>query len=255
MSVNAEMLAELLDAWETGADAPAHLLGTLAMDDAYTLQIELLRARRAQGLRASGWKVGQTNAAMRAGRGEAAPAPGFLLASGALGSGADLDLGGAGDWFLEPELAVIVGEPLGGAAVDADGARAAIRAVVPAFELVRQHPGWKDRALQRAVNGSNAGYVLGAEVPGCPSAADLDDLRIEVTRDGASEVSTRAGDVNDNPLDTVAWLARHLHAHGERLSPGEVILTGSYSALLPLAPGQSWASTVGALGEVTLRTV
>ena len=72
------------------------------MDEAYALQLVLnrhLNAAVAQG----GWKLGQTNAALRAQRGETAPAPGFLLRENRVVR-VQLTLDGPDNWFIEPEL-------------------------------------------------------------------------------------------------------------------------------------------------------
>ena len=60
----------------------------------------------AKGARQAGWKVGQTNRALREERGESMPAPGFLLETDRHASGVELELGDGDPWFLEPEMAV-----------------------------------------------------------------------------------------------------------------------------------------------------
>ena len=177
----------------------------------------------------------------------------FLLSTQRVDDDSTLDTEGADNWFIEPELAVIIGTKLEGNAVTVEDAKNAIAATASAFELVRQPKGW-DRAAQRAVNGSGAGYVLGEQRCGCPSKQALDDAIVHSMCDGEEICSVRAGDVNDNPLQSVAWLARFLSEHGHSLQPGHVILTGSYAGLLPMTANQRWESRVGDLGSVRLQT-
>jgi len=242
----------LLAAWEGGGPAPPDLAGTVDMGRAYEIQIEVLRRAVAGGRRHRGWKIGQTNTAMRAERGESEPAPGFLLAEDEREGGSSLELGGADDWYLEPELAVVLAAELRGPGITAERAREAVARVVAAFELVRRRPGWEDRALSRAVNGTTSGFVLGTGSRGCPEAAALDALPVGLACNGETKVSVRAGDVNDNPLASTAWLANFLAPHGESLRPGQVILTGSYTPLQALRPRQHWQATLGALGTAEL---
>ncbi|MEM7405032.1 MAG: fumarylacetoacetate hydrolase family protein [Pseudomonadota bacterium] len=246
-------LRDLLHAWDRDEAAPAALHGHISMDEAYALQLTLLDAKVQTGAVHTGWKVGQTAASMRAERGESAPAPGYLLASVEAANDGTLELGDATQWFLEPELALTLGTDLGGPAVSPEQAHAAVASACTAFELVHRRPGWDDRALQRAVNGSNAGYILGTALTSVPTPEAADALRIQVFCDDHTAVDVRGGDVNDNPLGTLAWLATFMHEHGRTLRAGETILTGTYAGLMPVAPGQSWQATVGDLPPVAVR--
>ena len=84
------------------------------------------------------------------------------------------------------------------------------------------------------------------------STAELDDLRIVCSCDEKTIAQLRGGDANDNPLESTAWLARFLAAHGAALQAGQVILTGTYAGLLPVRPGERWSSKFGNLAEVEL---
>ena len=245
-------LEQILAAWDAGLEAPQELRGKVSMSDAYTMQLQVLARTVGAGHQHSGWKLGQTNTQLRAERGEHEPAPGFMLAENQRASGSDLNTEGSQDWYLEPELALILRSELRGAEISADDVRAAVGGVASAFEVVRKRVGWDDRALQRAVNGSTAGYAIGESTPGCPSAAELDDLRIVCSCDEKTIAQLRGGDANDNPLESTAWLARFLAAHGAALQAGQVILTGTYAGLLPVRPGERWSSKFGNLAEVEL---
>ena len=246
-------LEQLLAAWEGGLEAPQQLRGKVSMADAYTMQLQGLTRTVSAGHQHAGWKLGQTNKQLRAERGEHEPAPGFMLAENQRTSGSGLDTQGSLDWYLEPELALVLRRELRGAEISADDVRAAVGGVASAFEVVRKRAGWDDRALQRAVNGSTAGYAIGATRPGCPSAAELDDLRIVCSCDDETIAQLRGGDANDNPLESTAWLVRFLAAHGAALQAGQVILTGTYAGLLPVRAGERWSSKVGDLAVVELH--
>ena len=242
----------ILAAWEAGEEAPSDLRGKVSMADAYAMQLQVLQRTIKAGRLHSGWKLGQTNTQLRAERGEHEPAPGFMLADNQRASGSVLVIEGSQDWYLEPELALILRSDLRGANVGTDDVRDAIGGVASAFELVRKRAGWDDRAVQRAVNGSTAGYVIGASQPGCPSVAELDDLQIVCSCDDKTIAELRGGDANDNPLQSTAWLVRFLAGHGEGLRAGQVILTGTYAGLLPMRASENWRSQVGNLAAVEL---
>jgi 2-keto-4-pentenoate hydratase len=245
-------LDRILSAWEGAQPAPQDLHGKVSMADAYAMQLQVLSRTVAAGHQHSGWKLGQTNTQLRADRGEHEPAPGFMLAHKQRASGSRLDIEGSEAWYLEPELALILRSDLRGATVTANDVRDAVGGIASAFEVVRKRVGWDDRALQRAVNGSTAGYALGATTPGCPSAAELDDLRIVCSCDDKTIAALRGGDANDNPLQSTAWLARFLAGHGAGLQAGQVILTGTYAGLLPVRAGERWSTKIGDLAAVEL---
>jgi len=254
MSDAADLLDSLLPAWTAREPAPPSRVGQVSMAQAYETQVELLRRRVAEGAQHSGWKVGQTSAAMRAERGATEPAPGFMLQGNALESGANLPVHAGEVCFLEPELAIVMGSDLGGAEVTVDDVRNAAAGVASAFEIVRRFEGWSDLALQRSVNGSTAGYVLGPLQAECPEATVLDDWQVRCTAGGDVLADVRGADANDNPLETTAWLVRFLARHQLALKAGQVVLTGTYAGLLPVTPGQAWRATVGPLAPVALQT-
>lgn len=254
MSTPEALLDTLLPAWNARQPAPESLIGQVSMADAYAAQVELLRRRIAEGAVHAGWKVGQTSAAMRAQRGATEPAPGFMLEANALDSGANLPVSDGEACFLEPELALIMQSDLGGAEVTVDDVRNATGGIASAFEIVRRFDGWADHALQRAVNGSTSGYVLGPIQDGCPEAAELDDWQVRCSAGSEVLADVRAADVNDNPLETTAWLVRFLARHQLALKAGQVVLTGTYAGLLPVSSGQAWRATVGPLAPVALQT-
>ena len=110
-----DTLDTLLAAWNDGDDAPDALRGQVSMDEAYALQLALLNRHLNAAVAQGGWKLGQTNAALRAQRGETAPAPGFLLRENQVDAGTTLTLDGPDNWFIEPELVFVMGADLQGA--------------------------------------------------------------------------------------------------------------------------------------------
>ena len=102
-----------------------------------------------------------------------------------------------------------------------------------------------DNAQQRSV-------ILGEPVTLTPSLGlDQVEARVELNH---SVVATGVGAaVLDNPLNSVAWLARKLGEYGRILQAGEVVMTGSLVRQFALAPGdRAWASFSG-VGAVEVR--
>lgn len=254
MPQSVQVLDTLLDAWRTGSTPPSKLIGTVPMTDAYSMQLQLLDREVAAGHVHRGWKVGQTAASMRAERGEAEPAPGFLIADAERSANPTLDIVGQSGWNLEPELALTIGTPLGAEKVTREAAFEAVATASAAFELVHRRSGWEDRALQRSVNGTTSGFILGPQSELVPTPDEVDDAQVVYARNKICVGEVRGGDINDNPFQTLAWLATFLHSHGRRLEPGQVVLTGTYAGLVPITSGEHWQATIGSLDPVTLQT-
>ena len=244
----------LFNAWTTEQEAPSTLAGAFGDDDTYRAQLRMLERRLAQGERHAGWKIGQTNRQMRRERGESQPAPGFLLRSDQHATGLEIDLSGTDDWYMEPELAFALDADLIGPGIDPVVVRRALAGVMPAIELVRPRKDWPDRALLRAVNGATAGFVLGEQLSIQPTARELDAMRVEVAVNGETTHDVIAGEVNDNPLESIAWLANYLTGLGQPLRQGQIILAGSYAGLVPMSAGQHWRAKLGGYGAVECRT-
>lgn len=243
----------LLSAWDAGQPMPEGASGQIDDQAVWSMLMATIARRQAGGAKLVGWKIGGTNRALREERGEQEPAPGGLFESVTVANGGTLEMGHGGAWFLEPELVVVMGKRLQGAA-DRETVRAAVAATACGFELVHRRAGWEERTALRSVNGSTAGHVIGAHVAGCPQAAALDELMVTTTGAGQTFGPVRGGDVNDNPLDSVAWLAEFLARHDEALLPGQVILTGTYSGLLPMDVDQDWHMQIADWPAVTLHT-
>lgn len=247
-----EAAQRLWEAQRSGGEPPEELKGRLTMEHAYPVQMEVLALHLAAGQTLAGWKIGQTSRPMRQATGATSPALGYLLGGRGFASPHRLELAGARDCALEPELAFILAQSLQGPGITRERVREAVASVAPAFELVRSDPRWTEPAFKRAGNAGQWGYVLGQAVPGCPHARALDELRLRLTNGDEVHLEAMGRDVNDNPLDSAAWLANALAAHGRALEPGQVILTGSYSRLMPLRSGDRWEASFEGIGAVAL---
>ena len=51
----------------------------------------------------------------------------------------------------------------------------------------------------------------------------------------------------------VAWLANKLHAHGDSLAAGDIILAGSFTKPMWVEPGDTVHADYGKLGSITCR--
>jgi 2-keto-4-pentenoate hydratase len=64
-----------------------------------------------------------------------------------------------------------------------------------------------------------------------------------------------AAEVMGNPLNSLAWIANHLGARGLSLKAGDLVMTGSVSALLRPKAGETVRARFTRLGAVSARFV
>src|SRR5258705_410483 len=103
---------------------------------------------------------------------------------------------------------------------------------VPELDLASGYAGQRElRAPARPI----AGWKLGAAVSASGRALRLAGVVLE---HNGEVVATASGAASlGHPAAAVAWLARALHAEGEGLRAGEVVLSGGLTAAVPVARG------------------
>src|SRR5262245_27465325 len=107
----------------------------LSVEDALAIQLGVLGRFVTAGEKRGGWKVGLTSGQARDRMGKDFRPFGYVLRSRIFQSGAAVPRTKVLNCSVEPELCLVIGSPLRGDAVDVADAKAAVRAVAPAFEI------------------------------------------------------------------------------------------------------------------------
>jgi 2-keto-4-pentenoate hydratase len=240
-------LAREGDLTGTGAALIASLPG--GVEDGLRWQVRALQDSVAAGARLAGWKIGLTSRGSRDAMGAGVRPFGYVLSDGFIASGAELTAASLAGCRLEPELCLVIGDRLAGAALTSADARAAVRSVAPAFEIITAPlPGTPSAAAKVAARLNQRGIVTGAEAP---VPADVRAAGVELRHDGEILGSaTMAPEVIDDPFVSVARLSAALAPFGLALEPGQRVITGSLLAAVPAAAGR-WEADFGPLGTVT----
>ena len=234
---------------------PSAWADRLAIDDAYRIQLGLIRDRCAQsGQRRIGWKVGLTARAIQQQFGFDEPVFGCLLEEGKITSGhafkySDLIRPGfENELCMELARDVAPGAPF-------EVVAASIGAIHPALEIIETRGDFVGQiALALADNAQQFAFVLGPPVP-TAKAGDLAKLVARVRVNGADVGEGRGDAVLGHPFNSVAWLATKLESFGETLRAGDLIMTGSFTRQFPLAAGDRVETEFGGLGKVTAAFV
>jgi 2-keto-4-pentenoate hydratase len=208
------------------------------------------RGRRLRsGERPVGWKVGFGSPDAMERLGTDAALVGFLTDASLIDSPARVSVRGWTAPVLEPEVAVHIGADLspGG---DVAGARRAIAALGPAFELADVDPPPDEVEAILAGNIFQRHVVLG---PADPNASP-DALRARVRApDGEEREIEDPQALTGDIVGTVRHVADLLGALGETLRSGEVVICGSIVPPIPVAPGDELSYALDPVGSVSIR--
>lgn len=262
-AVAGECLALLGSGRQTGPFSGR--LPGFGLDDAYRVTAALKRLRESRGERAVGRKIGFTNRTIWAEYGVHAPIWGYLydrtVHDLAALAGA-FPLAGLAEPRIEPEIVFGLGAA---PAPDMDEAAllGCVDWVAHGFEIVQSiFPGWRFAAADTvAAYGLHGALLIGPRRGVAPRRdtwlATLSSFEIDLARDGAVADHGRACNVLDGPLSALRHLVGLLarDAVNPPLAAGEIVTTGTLTRALPVAPGESWRSSLSgiALDGVAVR--
>jgi 2-keto-4-pentenoate hydratase len=225
----------------------------LSLGEAYAVQDRVRETLVAGGECIAGWKAAFTNDAMQKSYGVTEPVCGFLLASGVLGSGAEVPMSRFVRPIAEAEIAFVMRADLAGPGVTPPRALLAVEGALPALELPDFRMTGKPVGSDLVADGifANA-IVLGAGlIPVTHLDLALEGLVYEMN--GAVVATNTAAEVLGNPLNSLAFIANHLGARGLGLRAGDVVMTGSVSLLLRPTAGDVVRASYTRLGSVSAR--
>lgn len=252
MSPRPSQLAhEILSARAEGRLLAGSTAGSgVTLDDAYETQQLVLAARALVGERQVGWKIGYSSDAMRTQMGIQEPNFGPLTNRMVLKDG-DAIPGALVQPRIEPEIAVVVGEPLSSSMTITE-VRDACQEVRLGLEVV--DPVWRDYQFtleENTADGSSAAYVVvGDQVV---EEADLAGLPVTLSVDGRDVARGNTGAAMGHPLIATRWLAGALRSRGRSLRPGDVVFTGGLTQAVPVRPGAEVTADFHGVGTVTVR--
>lgn len=250
MEPQATVVDTLYQARRTGIQPSGIEASQWTLEDALVTQLRVLGRFQEAGERLGGWKIGLTSGKARDRMGKDIRPFGYILHSRILSSGSTVPLANILRCHIEPELCLILGSPLRGDTVDAAAAKAAVRAVAPAFEIneVRTLP--EAGNIMLVADGlAQWGIVVGPEAP---VRDGLVDTTVEFYRDGHLVESKTPGATMDDPYLSLSRLCKRLHQHGLGLEPGQPVITGSFCHHAVPHPG-AYRAVFSGIGEVAIK--
>jgi 2-keto-4-pentenoate hydratase len=217
------------------------------------LQLAKRRARIAAGEKPLGWKVGLGAPASLQKLGITAPAVGFLMQRGLVLSGGTVSFAGWAKPVAEAEICVRVATDLRGGATP-DTAMAAIKEILPAIELADLDPPPGPDNIDAVLDGN----IYQRHVVLCGNTrfgGSTSGLTSRLFRRGQEASQTTDPEALTGKLPAiVAHVANTLAAFGEKLSAGDVIITGSITPPIMIEDDETEIGhALDPIGEVSVN--
>jgi len=235
----------------------------MSMNDAYAVQSAWVNRKvNDDGRKVVGYKIGLTSRAMQRVMKIDTPDYGVLLDDMVFENNTEIRAADFLDPQIEVELAFVLKERLFGENVTLEEVMAATDYVIPAFELIaarsyRVHPktGYIRTVFDTiSDNAANAGIIMGGKKVK-PDELDLRWAGAIVKRNGVIEQTGLAAAVLDHPANGICWIAKRFAPHGVALEPGQVLLSGSFTAPVKVTAGDFVTAEYGALGDLSVKFV
>ena len=241
-------------ATRTPCDPLTEQFPAINIDDAYRIQLQNIDRRRATGRRVIGHKVGLSAKAMQQMVGVNEPDYGHLLDDMVVYEADSVSMTQLLQPRIEVEVAFVLGRRLVGPGVTVSDVLRATDFVVPSLEIVDSRVSdWRIKIQDTVADNASAGvFVLGSRMVD-PHSIDLNLCGMVLERNGELVATGAGAAALGSPVNAVAWLANALGGFGMSLTAGEVILSGSLAAMIPVQRGDRFRMQIGGIGDCSVR--
>lgn len=247
---------ELYDAW-LGRGVVSPLLERapgMSLADAYAVQLQLVSRRVQAGEKIIGKKIGLTSKPVQEYLGVYEPDFGQLTSGMLRTEDQGIDLDRMIQPKAEAELAFILKKDLIGPGITASDVIGATDYVSPCFEIVDSRiRDWQCKIQDTVADNASCGSFVLSDVKGDPRKLDITMAGMTVYKNGKLFSTGVGAAVQGSPVNAVVWLANTLGKLGLPFRAGEIILSGSQAAVVPVTAGDELVCTISGLGACTAR--
>ncbi len=228
----------------------------MTIEDAYAVQQRLIARRIQAGERVVGKKIGVTSQAVMDMLGVFQPDFGILLDGMVYNEGQPIEAQTLVQPKAEGEIAFVLKHDLMGPGVSAADVIAATEGVMACFEIVDSRiENWKIKIQDTVADNASCGvFVLGDRLVD-PRDVDLGTCGMVLEKNGEIVATGAGAAALGHPANAVAWLANTLGRLGMGLKAGEVVLSGSLAAMVPVQAGDSLRVSIGGIGGCSVRFI
>ena len=225
--------------------------------DAYQISRQFLSLREAVGEKVIGKKIGVTSSVVQEMLGVDQPDFGFLTDAMRVQNRSTFSIE---DSLIQPraeaEIAFILKEDLFGPGVSKEDVIAATDKIVPCFEIVDSRiENWNIKIQDTVADNASCGIFILGEGHCSPEKFSMEELSVEVTKNGKFLSAGQGSAVQGHPAQAVAWLANTLGEYDIPLLKGEVILSGSLVPLEPAKAGDKFSMELKGVGTCEINFI
>lgn len=223
----------------------------ITIDEAYRIQLAAVEEKVKGGQTIIGKKIGLTNFEMQQALGISEPDYGHLLSDHLAAQDIPLSMSKMVQPQMEAELAFVLDKDIQGPGVTPAQVMAATRGVIASFEIVDSRFTDIKISLQDTIadNASCGKIILGSTLVPIENM-DMRTIGLVLERNGKIINTAASATVLGNPAAAVAWLANKISAYGIGLKAGEIIMSGSFTNIVKIEEGDTFAAHFGGVGSV-----
>lgn len=238
------------DRTRTVIPQPSRTWPEMTLEDSYAVQRAWVDRRLAEGARVIGRKIGLTSRAMQQASKMTEPDYGIMLDDALFRDGARIPAGRFIKPRLEVELAFVMGTDLRGAGCQMHDVLRATEYVTPALEII-DYRTEVPRAIVDTIadNAAFGAIVLGGRIVR-PFDIDLRWVSAALSKNGVIEETGVSAGIMGHPAAGMAWLVNKLAPLGDGLKAGDIVLCGSFTRPVDIAPGDVVQADYGPLGSI-----
>lgn len=259
MTSTVETIASRLDAaFQTGIPIPpiTETDGITDVKTAYDIQSHWTDMRLARGEKIIGRKIGLTSKAIQTQLGVSEPDYGNLWQSSfyeAQNGKVNIPAKGFLQPRIEGEVAFLIGKSLKSPNITPEQILDATEACAMGVEIVASRiADWKIKLVDTiADNASYGGFTLGPwDKQLCNS--DLGNLAMTIRHNGELAAEGIGSAALGHPATSTAWLANKLLEFGVSLEPGDIVISGGITKMLPVKAGDTFVFTLTSQPDLTV---
>ncbi len=229
----------------------------ITIQDAYQIQLRMIDQRlAARKETVVGKKIGVTSQVVMDMLKVNQPDFGHLTSGMVFGDGEAIALNTLIAPRAEGEIAFVLKRDLSGPGVTAADVIRATEYVLPCFEIVDSRVrDWKIKIQDTVADNASSGVFVLGDAAADPRKLDLSLVGMTLEKNGEILATGAGAAALGHPVNAVAWLANTLGSLGMSLRAGEVILSGSLAAMIPVSDPCSLRVTLGGIGSVGVRFI
>lgn len=226
----------------------------MSIDDAYRVQLKNGARRLKSGARLIGYKIGLTSREAQKYFNLSEPDFGHLFDDMLIPEEGEISMAELIQPKIEGEVAFLIGKELRGPGVTALDVLSAVDSVMVSMEIIDSRISqWKIKATDTiSDNGSSARLVVGSKRVAL-NGLDLPLMGLALSKNAEVQSTGAGAAVMGNPLNAVAFLANLLGRLDRCLLPGQLVLSGAVTAVLPVNAGEFYTCEAAKLGRIHVR--